>query len=62
VTAFGERRVVVTGLGVVTSLGCDVHAMFDALCRGVSGIRPIRRFDVSACPSKVGGIIERFDP
>jgi 3-oxoacyl-[acyl-carrier-protein] synthase II len=32
------------------------------LCRGRSGIRPIRRFDVSACPSKVGGIIDDLAP
>lgn len=57
-----DRRVVITGLGVVTSLGYDVDRLFDALCHGVSGIRPIRRFDVSSCPSKLGGIIEDFDP
>ena len=59
---FRERRVVVTGLGVVTALGHDVHAVFDALCRGESGIRPIRRFDVSRSPSTIGGIIEEFEP
>ncbi len=59
-SGFGARRVVVTGLGTVTSLGHDVHAVFDALCRGESGIRPIRRFDVTHCPAKIGGIIEGF--
>lgn len=58
----GDRRVVVTGLGTVTSLGHDAHRLFDALCRGETGIRPIRRFDVSHCPSKLGGVIEDFDP
>jgi 3-oxoacyl-[acyl-carrier-protein] synthase II len=56
-----SRRVVVTGLGVVTSLGHDVDRVFDALCRGETGIRPIRRFDASDCPSKVAGIIEDLD-
>ncbi len=59
-SGFGGRRVVVTGLGTVTSLGHDVHTVFDALCRGESGIRPIRRFDVTHCPAKIGGIIEDF--
>jgi 3-oxoacyl-[acyl-carrier-protein] synthase II len=49
-------------MGVVTSLGHDVREVFDALCRGESGIRRIERFDVSSCPSKLGGIIEGFDP
>lgn len=57
-----HRRVVVTGLGVVTSLGHDAHRVFDALCRGESGVRRIRRFDVTHSPCKVGGIIEGFDP
>jgi 3-oxoacyl-[acyl-carrier-protein] synthase II len=56
------RRVVVTGMGVVTSLGHEPREVFDALCRGESGIRPITRFDVSSCPSKLGGIVEGFDP
>ena len=59
---FHERRVVVTGLGVVTSLGHDVDAVFDALCAGRSGIRPIQRFDATHCPSKVAGIVEDLDP
>lgn len=61
-TAFGRRRVVVTGLGVVSPLGSDVVRMFDALCRGESGIRPIRRFDTTHCRSKIGGTIEDLDP
>lgn len=60
-SGFGSRRVVVTGLGVVSSLGNDVGDVFDALCRGESGIRPIRRFDTTHCRSKIGGIIEDFD-
>ena len=59
---FRERRVAITGLGVVSPLGHDARALFDALCRGESGIRPIRRFDVTRCPSKVGGVIQDFDP
>ena len=61
-TVFRQRRIAVTGLGVVTSLGYDAHRVFDALCRGESGIRPIRRFDVTRCPAKLGAIIEGLDP
>src|SRR5439155_4478572 len=62
VSLFRERRVAIAGLGVVSPLGHDARALFDALCRGESGIRPIRRFDVTRCPSKVGGVIQDFDP
>ena len=61
-SGFGHRRVVVTGLGVVTSLGCDAVRVFAALCAGESGIRPIRRFDVTHFPAKIGGIIEDLQP
>ncbi len=57
-----SRRVVVTGLGVVCSHGTDVRRVFDALCAGQTGIRPIRRFDVTHSRSKVGGIVETLDP
>jgi 3-oxoacyl-[acyl-carrier-protein] synthase II len=56
-----RRRVVVTGLGVVTSLGHDATRVFDALCRGETGIRKIQRFDTTHCPAKLGGIIEDLD-
>ena len=42
-----ERRVVVTGMGVITSLGAGVARNLDCMLRGESGIRPITRFDVS---------------
>lgn len=61
-SGFGDRRVVVTGLGVVTSLGHDTRRVFDALCAGTSGIRPIRRFDVSHFPAKIGGVIDDLEP
>ena len=49
------RRVVITGMGVVTSLGETVDAFWDALCAGKSGIGPITRFDTTEFPRQFGG-------
>jgi 3-oxoacyl-[acyl-carrier-protein] synthase II len=56
------RRVVVTGMGAVTSLGHDVGRVFQHLLRGESGIRALDRFDTTTCPCKIGGQITGFDP
>ncbi len=55
------RRVVVTGLGLVTPLGCGVEASWDKLIAGRSGIRGIQNFDVTDLPSKIAGMIPRGD-
>ena len=57
-----NRRVVITGLGAVTSLGRDVETLWDGLCQGRSGIVPIRRFDVESFPCRIGGELTDFDP
>jgi 3-oxoacyl-[acyl-carrier-protein] synthase II len=49
------RRVVVTGLGLVTPLGTGVDFVWKRLLAGESGINAIQNFDVSDLPSKVGG-------
>jgi len=49
------RRVVVTGIGLVTPLGGDVKSTWDGLIAGKSGVRKIDRFDVSDLPAKVAG-------
>ncbi|MGH6663056.1 MAG: beta-ketoacyl synthase N-terminal-like domain-containing protein, partial [Rhodospirillales bacterium] len=49
------RRVVVTGLGLVTSLGCGVAATWENILAGKSGIRAIQAFDVSDLPAKIAG-------
>ncbi|MDA0305714.1 MAG: beta-ketoacyl-ACP synthase II [Proteobacteria bacterium] len=49
------RRVVVTGMGLVTSLGCGVKTNWDSLLAGNSGIRSIQSFDVSDLPCKIAG-------
>jgi len=51
------RRVVVTGLGLVTPLGCGVDLAWRRLIEGRSGIRLIDRFEVADLPSKVAGLV-----
>ncbi len=55
------RRVAVTGLGVVSPLGCALDRVWDRLCRGESGIRVIASFDVKDYPSRIAGQIQEFD-
>ena len=56
------RRVVVTGLGLVTGLASDVEQFWKRLLGGASGISRIERFDVSAYPVQIGGEVKDFDP
>jgi 3-oxoacyl-[acyl-carrier-protein] synthase II len=53
------RRVVVTGLGMVTPLGCGVEQTWSRLIAGESGLTPITAFDVSDMPARVGAFIPR---
>ncbi len=55
-------RVVVTGLGLVTSLGNDLASSWDALCQGKSGIGEITAYDTSQHRVHFGGQIRNFDP
>ena len=55
------RRVVVTGLGLVTPLGCGVKTTWDRLVNGESGIAGIQRFDVSDLPAKIAGMVPLGD-
>jgi 3-oxoacyl-[acyl-carrier-protein] synthase II len=55
------RRVVITGLGMVTPLGCGVEPTWRRLLDGQSGARPIETFDVSDLPAKIGCSIPRGD-
>jgi 3-oxoacyl-[acyl-carrier-protein] synthase II len=56
-----KRRVVVTGLGLVTPLGCGTDHVWKRLLDGESGLAKIEHFDVSDLSSHVAGIIPRVD-
>jgi len=56
-----KRRVVITGLGVVTALGESADELFSALCEGRSGVSAIESFDITDFPVKFGGEIKNFD-
>ncbi len=55
-----RRRVVVTGLGMVTPLGIGVEKNWDAICAGKSGIRRIEKFDASPFPCQIAGEVKDF--
>jgi len=57
-----SRRVVITGLGLVTPLGIGVDQTWTALCKGQSGISEITRFDASGFDTKIAGEVKNFHP
>jgi 3-oxoacyl-[acyl-carrier-protein] synthase II len=56
------RRVVITGMGVLSPLGIGVAENWRRLCAGESGIGPITRFDTSEYPTKIAGEVRGFEP
>jgi 3-oxoacyl-[acyl-carrier-protein] synthase II len=56
-----RRRVVVTGMGIVSPVGIGIAAAWDAILAARSGIGPITRFDASAFPSRIAGEVKDFD-
>jgi 3-oxoacyl-[acyl-carrier-protein] synthase II len=56
-----KRRVVITGLGIISPVGSTVKSAWDAIVRGQSGIGLITKFDVSAFPVRFGGSVRDFD-
>jgi 3-oxoacyl-[acyl-carrier-protein] synthase II len=56
------RRVVVTGVGLVSPLGIGTQANWDALCAGCSGIGPITHFDATEFSARIAGEVKSFDP
>src|SRR5690242_16701447 len=57
-----KRRVVVTGLGIVSPLGNDLASSWDGIVNGRSGIGPITHFDPSAFATRIAGEVKDFDP
>lgn len=57
-----DRRVVVTGLGVITSVGKDVRTYWDSLVAGKSGAGPITAFDASAFDVRIAAEVKDFEP
>lgn len=57
-----ERRVVITGLGVLSPLGLDHETLFSNLLAGKCGIERITHFDASAFDTQIAGEIRNFDP
>jgi 3-oxoacyl-[acyl-carrier-protein] synthase II len=57
-----RRRVVVTGIGLITPLGATVSKTWDALVAGKSGIGPITRFDATGLETRIAGEVRDFDP
>ncbi|MGB9716739.1 MAG: beta-ketoacyl-ACP synthase II [Thermodesulfovibrionales bacterium] len=58
----GRRRVVVTGLGLITPLGLDLRTSWENLINGRSGIGRITHFDASAFPTQIAGEVKNFNP
>ena len=57
-----RRRVVITGMGVVTALGETLDAFWSGLCEGRSGIGPLTLFDTSEFKVHFGGQVRDWDP
>ncbi|MDP1699077.1 MAG: beta-ketoacyl-ACP synthase II [Xanthomonadaceae bacterium] len=57
-----KRRVVVTGMGIVSPVGNDLVSAWDNIANGRSGIGPITTFDASAFATRIAGEVRDFDP
>ena len=56
-----KRKVVVTGLGIVSPVGIGIAQAWDNLLKGVSGVGPITRFDASALPTRIAAEVKGFN-
>jgi 3-oxoacyl-[acyl-carrier-protein] synthase II len=58
----GRRRVAITGLGILSSVGTGKEEFWQSLKSGRSGIRPITRFNAETFPVRIAGEVSHFDP
>jgi 3-oxoacyl-[acyl-carrier-protein] synthase II len=58
----GDRRVVITGMGIICPLGNDVESTWEGLVKGKNGVGPITRFDASSLKSQFAAEVKDFDP
>lgn len=56
------KRVVVTGIGMITSLGLDKQSSFEDICNGKTGVDKISLFDASEFPVQIAAEVKGFDP
>ncbi|QCU72659.1 beta-ketoacyl-ACP synthase II [Luteimonas yindakuii] len=56
-----KRRVVITGMGILSPVGNDLASNWEAIIAGRSGIGPITHFDASAFPTRIAGEVKDFD-
>ena len=56
------KRVVVTGLGMINSLGLDAKTSFERICNGETGVKKITLFDATDFPVQIAAQIDDFDP
>lgn len=57
-----KKRVVLTGLGVISPIGIGKEKYWESLTNGISGIGPVTRFDASDLPTKIAGEVNDFEP
>ena len=57
-----RKRVVITGMGAVTPIGCDVETYWNALISGKSGGAPIQAFDASEYNSRIAAEVKDYNP
>ena len=57
-----KRRVVVTGMGIISPVGNDIATAWENILKGVSGIGPVTHFDATAYATRIAGQVRDFDP
>ncbi len=56
-----KKRIVITGMGLTSCFGTDVEVFYKSLLEGISGVKPITRFDVSNFPTRIAASIDNFE-